>query len=231
MPPKSNRVSPDQADSNAAQLVAMWVWGCDSLTHCPSDTLVYGKATKRQRLELARLKKRQRGEQGSLALGLNLDTLGKLRRVATDYDGEQIEKLAEQVRRHKSRFSTSHLIRSLAVADRKTRDSLVAEAIRGSCTLSVLERSVQVARGARRTGAGRRPTVPTDREQRLVMLEGLILKWLRWTGAAAADLPSDVRKLVKVADTAVAAVSVGLGKHLPRAEGKLVPKSVSRRVR
>lgn len=216
VPPKSNRVPPEDADRNADELVAMWVWGRDSLAHCPPDTLKYGKATKLLRSELARLKNRQQEEKEPLALGLNLDTLGKLRRVATDYDKEQIEQLAEQIRRHRARFSTSHLIRSLAVADRKTRDSLVAQAIRESCTLSALERRVQVARGARRAGAGRKPFVPADQEQSLVLLEGMCLRWLRWTGAAASDLPNDVRKLVRTADATVAAVQAGLAKHLPR---------------
>ena len=217
VPPKSNRVPPEDADRNAAQIVALWEWGRDSLDHCPPDTLKYGKATKLLGSELARLKKRQRGEQDSLALGLNLDTLGKLRRVAIDYDREKIQELADRVRRHRSRFATSHLICSLAVADRGTRDSLVTQAVRQSWTLSELERRVQVARGARRAGAGRRPFVPTDREQRLVVLEGLALKWLRWTKLAAPDLPADVRKLVVSADTTVEALRGRLGKHLPRA--------------
>lgn len=239
--PKSNRVPPDHADRNADQIIALWEWGCDSLENCPPDSLVYGKATKRQRLELARLKKRQQEEEEPLALGLNLDTLGKLRRVATDYDKEQIEHLADQVRRHRSRFSTSHLIRSLAVGDRKARDSLLSQAVRESWTLSVLERRVQVARGARRAGAGRKPFVPADLDQSMVLLEGLCLRWLRWTEAAASGLPGDVRKLVRTADAAVAAVQAGLAKHLPRAEsgsdtrgrpeGNVTPKSSSRRAR
>jgi hypothetical protein len=57
-----------------------------------------------------------------------------------------------------------------------------------------------------------------DRDHFLVLLEGLCLRWLRWTGAAAADaeLPGGIRKLVRDADAAVAAVQKGLAKHLPR---------------
>jgi hypothetical protein len=238
VPPKSTRVSPEQADRNAAQITLLWAWGRDSLRRCQRDSLVYGKATKLQRLELARLKERQQVEIEPLALGLNFDTLLKLRRIATDYDENQIEHLARQVRLHKSRFSTSHLIRALAVADRKARDALVARAVRESCTLSVFERRVQVARGARRAGAGRKPFVPADRDQCLVLLEGLCLRWLRWTGAAASELPGNVRMLVRSADAAVAAVQKGLAKHLPRANAseagkaafpKPVPRSGSAR--
>ncbi|MBA4190267.1 MAG: hypothetical protein C0467_19960 [Planctomycetaceae bacterium] len=214
--PKSDRVTPELADRNAAQIVALWEWGCDCLENCPPARLVYRKATKRLGNELARLKRRQSEEKASLALGLNLDTLGKLRRIAADYDRKKIETMANKIRRHRSRFSTSHLIRSLAVADRKTRDSLLAQAIRESWTLSTLERHVQVARGARRVGAGRKPFVPPDKEQCLVVLEGLCLRWLRWTEDAATELPSGVRNLVRDADIAVAAVQTGLAKHLPR---------------
>ena len=41
---------------------------------------------------------------------------------------------------------------------------------------------------------------------------------LRWTEVAAGGLPGGVRKLVRDAGTAVAAVQRGLAKHLPRAK-------------
>ena len=63
---------------------------------------------------------------------LNVNTLGKMRRVAQEYAPEQIADLAARVREHHSRFSTSHLIRLLAVADRKARDGLERMAVRGS---------------------------------------------------------------------------------------------------
>ena len=218
MPTKTSKVAAEQADRNAEQLVRLWEWGRDSLKHCPTDTLVYGKTIQHQRRELARLKRIQDAAKPNqrLDMALNLDTLGKLRRIVTDYNEEQLTEFAGLVQRHKSRFSTSHLMRSLALADRDARDEIIKRAIKESWTLSVLERHVQVARGARRSGAGRKPFVPTDREQCLVLLEGLCVRWLRWT-TAAGELPADVRKLIKNADTAIAAVQAGLAKHLPRA--------------
>ncbi len=218
MPTKTSKVALEQADRNAEQLVRLWKWGCDSLMHCPSDKLVYGKKTKRQKLELARLKKLQGATEPSqrLDMALNLDVLGKLRRIAVDYDERQIAELAGLVRRHRSRFSTTHLLRSLALADRDARDAVIKRAVSESWTLSALERRVQVARGARRSGGGRKPFVPADREHGLVLLEGLCVRWLRWTHAAAGELPNDLRKLVSSADKAVKAVQTGLAKHLPR---------------
>ena len=58
--------------------------------------------------------------------------------------------------------------------------------------------------------------MPADDQHRLVVLEGLCLKWVRWTGRAASGLPPDVRKFVAVADAAVGAVQDALAKHLPR---------------
>lgn len=218
MPTKSNKVALEQADHNAEQLVRLWQWGLDSLERCPSHNLVYGKTIQRQRLELTRLKRLQDAANPSqrLDMALNLDVLAKLRRVAADYKEEQLTELASLVRRHRSRFSTTHLLRSLALADRNARDAVIKRAVSESWTLSVLERHVQVARGARRSGAGRKPFVPTDGKQRLVLLEGLCVRWLRWTRAAAGELPTDVRKLIRNADTAITAVQAGLAKHLPR---------------
>jgi hypothetical protein len=216
VPTKSTRVTPEQAERNAEQIVRLWEWGHDSLKRCPKDELVYFEATKRQKAELARLKQRQQEEKEPLPLSLNLDVLGKMRRIADEYSAEQIEKLADLVREHRSRVATTHLIRALAVDDRRARDSLLAQAVRQSWPLSVLERRAQIARGRRRVGAGRKPDVPRDHEQRLVMLEGLCIRWLRWADAAGGDLPHGLRKLVREADAAVAAVQSDVATRLRR---------------
>lgn len=218
MPPNPNRVTPEQAARNADQIIAVWAAGADSVRRCPAESFKYRETAERQRQEIDRLREMQRAGKMPLLMALNLDTLAKARRVAADYDRGQIEHLAGLVRRHASRFSTSHLMRALAVADRKVRNALVARAVRESWTLSALDRRVQIARGARRSGAGRRPFVPGDPDQCLVLLEGLCLRWRRWTAAAAADaeLPGGVRRLVRDADAAVAAVQTVIAKHLPR---------------
>jgi hypothetical protein len=215
MPGTTSQVSEDQAGRNADALLTLRAGGQDSLDHCPPDTLTYGQSATQLNAELARLT----AAAGRLGVGvrLNVDTLGKMRRVAQEYTPEQVADLAARVRMHRSRFSTSHLIRLLALGDRKRRDALEENAVRGSWPLSLLERHVQIARRARRAGAGRNPQVPAGGKHRLVVLEGLCLKWVRWTGRAAARLPPDVRTLVEAADAAVGAVQDALAKHLPRA--------------
>jgi hypothetical protein len=214
MPRTTTRVTANEAAQNADAITDLWHLGRDSLTHCPPDELEYGKAAKRLARELARLREETAGR--DLPFTLNTDTLGKMRRVAAEYTAEQVADLADRVRANRSRFSTSHLLRLLVVADRKERDSLTSRAIRSSWTLSTLERHAQVARGDRRARAGRKPFVPDDPEQLLVVLEGLALKWLRWTALAAEGLPADVARQVREADAAVAAVKEAVAEHLPR---------------
>jgi hypothetical protein len=48
--------------------------------------------------------------------------------------------------------------------------------------------------------------VPDDLAQIRLVLEGLCLKWRRWCEAAQPRLPEEMRKLVKKATRAVAAV-------------------------
>ncbi len=216
MPPKTTRVTVERADANAEAIVTFRAAGQDSLNHCPADSLVYGSAAKTLKKELARMTASANGL--GLDTKLNIDTLGKMRRVAQEYTPGQIDELAGRVREFASRFSTSHLIRLLAVGDRAVRDALAARAVRGSWPLALLERHVHVARGSRRPGAGRNPAVPDEDDHRLLVLEGLCLKWLRWTELAADGLPADVRKLVRTADSAVGAVQDALAKHLPRTQ-------------
>jgi hypothetical protein len=214
MPRTTTRVTAEEAARNADAITGLYDLARDSLIHCPADELGYGTAAKRLARELARLRDATSGRE--LSFTLNTDTLGKMRRVAAEYTAEQIADLAARVRANRSRFSTSHLLRLLVITDRKQRDAIASRAVRGSWTLSTLERHAQVARKGRRLGAGRKPFVPADPEQRLVVLEGLALKWLRWTALAADGLPRDLGRLVREADAAVGAVKAALADHLPR---------------
>jgi hypothetical protein len=207
-------VTAEEATRNAAAIKGLWELGRDSLVHCPVDELRYGEAAKRLARELARLHETVSGRQ--LTFTLNTSTLGGMRRIAAEYTPQQIADIADRVKANLARFSTSHLLRVLVVADRKQRDALTTRAVRGSWTLSTLERHAQVARKGRRPGAGRKPVVPDDPDQRLVALEGLALKWLRWTAIALDRLPADVSRLVREADAAVNAVKAALTNHLPR---------------
>ena len=107
-----------------------------------------------------------------------------MRRLAADYDGAQIGRLAQLVREHSSRFSSSHLFVLLRIGDRKVRDRLADRAVKHSWTVGDLECRVRVESKHHRPKAGRPPSVPEDPEMVLVILEGLAWKWLRFTARA-----------------------------------------------
>jgi hypothetical protein len=151
-----------------------------------------------------------------VTIKLSLETLNRMRRLASQYGKKEIADLAEKIHLVRSRFSTSHLMRLLTLRGRKARDSIMWRSVRASWTLSRLDLAVQVARRSRRVGVGRKPVIPRFEKQRLVMLEGLTLKWLRWTGSAESQLPTELLDLVREADTAVTAVKNALASHLPR---------------
>ena len=199
------RVSPEEADRNAAALIAYGVVGRDSLKKLPPDKLSYGTSDAQLRAELSRVRKLA-GKQGlSIRFG-NIDTLSKMRRIATEYTEDQIRDLAHAVRQHQSRFSISQLVRLLVIADRTRRDKIATKAIAQSWPLERLNRTVQVARKARRAGAGRKPVIPTSQDQRLIVLEGLCTKWSRWTAAARSQLPEELVPLIAQTDRAIDSV-------------------------
>jgi hypothetical protein len=63
---------------------------------------------------------------------------------------------------------------------------------------------------------GRKPAKPGDRRECLVALEGLTLRWLRWTAVASGEMPGELRKLVAAADNAVRAVQEDVAGRLAR---------------
>jgi hypothetical protein len=90
---------------------------------------------------------------------LNGNTLRQAWRAAREYTAEQIAELCALVTEHRARFGPTHLARLLAVEDRELRDAMTREAIRGG-GVARLGRAIQAARGERRPGVGKKPSVP-----------------------------------------------------------------------
>ncbi len=207
MPKNANRVTAEEADRNAAAIAILVEAGRNSLKMCPPEDVAYGSTSRAFAAEIARLGTRYR----CLPVKLGPDALVKMRRLAADYDVDQIGRLAQLVREHSSRFSSSHLFVLLRIGDRKARDRLAKRAVKHSWTVGHLECSVLATSGHRRPAAGRPPSVPEDPELVLVILEGLARKWLRFTARASfAGSPtssaSDIRDLVRSIGVANAAV-------------------------
>ncbi len=207
MPKNANRVTAEEAERNAAAITSLVDAGRDSLRKCPPAEVAYGSTTPAFAAEIARLATRYK----RLPVRLVPDSLVKMRRLAADYDGGQIDRLAQLVRDHSSRFSSSHLFVLLRIGDRKVRDRLAVHAVKHSWTVGDLECRVRFASEHRRPKAGRPPSVPRDPELVLVILEGLAVKWLRFTARAtsagsALSSASDTRDLVRLIAAASAAV-------------------------
>ena len=220
MSKNASRVTAEEAERNAEAIALLVKAGRDSLMKCPPEDVAYGSTSRAFAAEVARLGTRYR----RLPVKLGPDALVKMRRLAADYDGKQIDRLAQLVRDHSSRFSSSHLFVLLRIGDRKVRDRLAVRAVKHSWTVGDLECRVRFASKHRRPKAGRPPSVPRDPELVLVILEGLARKWLRFTervtfAGSAALSASEIRHLVRSiaeANAAVERVRAAAEAHLGR---------------
>jgi hypothetical protein len=96
----------------------------------------------------------------------------------------------------RSRFGPTNLMFLLRIKSRARRDALMRRAVRESWTVTQLERSIQALRGGRRPFVGRQPAVPTDRAEKLIALDALASKWLRWVEVAMPDLPDELQPVL-----------------------------------
>lgn len=242
MKPNANRVTADQAEANAEAITRFYTAGADSLRNCGVDDFAHGSRIAGFAEEIARLE----SVFENLPVKLGPDSLAKVRRVAAEYDREAILTLAALVRHNCSRFAVTHLFALLPLEDRKLRTRLAERAIRASWSVDTLSRHIRVARNDRRAASGRRPHVPADPKQILLVLEELAIKWLRFTRRAFADKanrpPRRLLERIRSADAAVESVHLGILKALKRppsegtaqgrAEGKSArPSSASGRTR
>ncbi len=138
-------------------------------------------------------------------VGFNHDTLKKAWKAGTEYTEEQIDEFCDMVAEHRARFGATHLIRLLAVKDRKRRDAMTRSAIRGRWGVTRLERAIQAVNG-RREYVGKRPHIPDGNRELLNAVVALCEKWVRFCSGAGARLSDDVLAAVERATKAVAKV-------------------------
>ena len=152
-------------------------------------------------------------------LGINVDTVAKMRRLAEQYTLEQIEVLCEKIILHASTFGPSHFLILLRMQNRKQRHILGRQAIRDCWSTSQLERAIQAAKAAegksRSQGSGRKPKVPDDPMEALIALQALCKKFNNWCEVALGQLPQDVQLPVKRATRVMAELLTAVGGHLP----------------
>jgi hypothetical protein len=204
---KPNNVTIDQARQNAAGIRNVWRAGQRSVA----------RLQQLQRKDPHSLQHGRRMDtytQEAQALGTNVDTAAKMRRLAQEYTREQIDTLCALVERQCSRFGPTHLLILLRVDDRARRDRLMKQAVREGWTTAQLERAVQAHRRQRRPHVGRKPRVPADPTERLLALDAVSEKFVRWCELAQADLPAGMRPLIDKATRAVSRVRRAVAKEL-----------------
>lgn len=204
----TSEVTVEQAQLNAAAVRRLWKTGRASQAHLDKlkpQAVAYGHKDKTLKQEAERL-------------GINYDTASKARRLAELYTREEVEALCRQIEKHRSRFAASHFLLLLRVEDRAERDQMARQAIRKSWSHAHLLRIIQAAHGRRRPDAGRRPGVPRDETERLLAIDALCAKWIRYE-AACDKLPKSLAQPMSKVTSAVRRVQAAIAAKLksPRA--------------
>lgn len=133
---------------------------------------------------------------------LNPDLMQKAWRMAEQYQEEEVQAICQRVRDRPARFGYSHLVKLLGVTDRGVRQELIDQAIDGQWGVGELQSAIQVRRD-RRAHVGKKPKVPKNPLEALLVLQGLCLKFNRWCDAVLGTLPRKVQRPTRKADQAV----------------------------
>lgn len=212
--PKSKNASPEQARANAVAIRKLWLAGQESLRRLERlprsepNALTHGHREETFHEEADRLK-------------TNIDKAAKMRRIGKEYTSEQIDSICQLVERHLSRFGETNLTVLLRVEDRTKRDQIMRQAIKQNWSTTNLERAVQAVRPrGRRRHVGRRPHLPDDPLQRMIALDALCDKWLRWVEEAGAELPKDVQSHLAPATGAMRTLKEAVEERIKRATSK-----------
>jgi hypothetical protein len=129
-----------------------------------------------------------------------VDSVPKLRRIATEYTLAEIRTLVRRVRESGSNFGPTRLIRLLGIRNTRQRQRLQEEALRHNWSVKRLVVEIQCTRGTRRSYVGRKPSIPRTRLACLEALHREVLSWRRWTAAASMRLPASILERVKAVD-------------------------------
>jgi hypothetical protein len=201
---EKSTVSLAEARANAAALLAFWRTGKEShdrLAKLKSGALSHGSKAATFGAEAKRA-------------GLDIDRIAKARRFASEYTADDVRELCALVVERRSRFSTTSLAVLLRVKDRARRDKMMRQAIRENWSSYRLKRAAQSVRGIRRGHVGRNPKIPSDPIERLLALDALAAKFMKWCSLAGADLPDDLQPSIGKATASLAKVQEAIAKAL-----------------
>ncbi|MFM8271908.1 MAG: hypothetical protein ACKODX_06180 [Gemmata sp.] len=210
--PTKKPVAPEQVEAAINALRTFWQTGRESwervrATIPPAASTERSKKNKKKRKPdgYAHGSKLDTLHREAADIGISYDTLKKGWKAAQEYTEQQIGELCDMVAEHRARFGATHLIRLLAVKDRKRRDAMTRSAIRGRWGVTRLERAIQAING-RRGHVGKRPHIPDGNRELLNAVVALCEKWQRFCSEAKARLSDDMLAVVERATKAVAKV-------------------------
>jgi hypothetical protein len=152
----------------------------------------------------------------AFALGMNEDVYRKARQFADPergYTAEELEILFKDFQRHRSCLTRTHILRLMAVPEKRFRRTMVNRALKEGWSVHRLQAEI-VGRYGRRRAGGRRPRIATEPRQLLVQLDMFCHRWNRWCEvldcspgrageAGSARLPEDVQARVREVSRAV----------------------------
>jgi hypothetical protein len=209
---KKKPAAPDQVEAAVNSLRTFWRTGRESWKRVAATSPSEGASTAKRRKDKKKPKagythgrKLDVLHEEAEGVGFNHDTLKKAWKASQEYTEEQLNELCDLVAEHRARFGATHLIRLLAIKDRKRRDALTRTAIRGRWGVTRLERAIQAVNG-RREHVGKRPTIPDGDQELLNAVVALCEKWVRFCAGAEERFSDEMNAAMGRATKAVQAV-------------------------
>jgi hypothetical protein len=206
---KPAAVTPEEAQANADAIRRFWRDGRRSLS-------CLEKLGRKEPAALQYGRKEGTFAAEAKRLGTYIARAAYMRKTAQEYTAEQIEDLCALVVRHRSCFGPSSLSALLAVENRKRRDKLMRQAVRERWTTSQVRRAAQASHRRRRPYVGRKQHVPSDPAARLLTLDALAEKWLRWCSDPRLDWTGELRRRIDKTARAVDRVRDAVAEELRR---------------
>jgi hypothetical protein len=140
-------------------------------------------------------------------LGLQRDQVDKARQFAAMYSDEEVEALCElKSASDGKRITKSHVIRLLAIGNRRERHKLAKQVVREQWSVQRL--GAEITRQGKSSEGGRWPKRPSTVGEAMGQIQRMAQQWKRWV-----EMMSDQDD----------ASGVGIG-HLPKAAARAVAK-------
>ena len=172
-----------------------------------------------------------------LDFGLNADRVREYRRFAASYTTADLDTLCQRCERHDRALGFRIVVKLMRIGDKKNRGKQEKEVIAGDWSLDDLLSEQFMT--ARRPKVGRKPKLPSTRDEMLVMLEGMCMRWGRLydelskgdseSHIGLRDLTKAVREQLKAATEAIGELETVVTNRLKKSRATKEQKGASAR--